>query len=327
MNIEFNKDDLNKASVGNWQMGDDFFNHFHWLTYLTQMKYGEVLFYGLNLLNNIKSNHPTSYKKIHKGTPFYWMGMAAFLSYDYVTANLMFDAALTEDLNKKTDDELKISPSFLFATLDNEIQEQAAKSLVDLAYNRINEFINIYNDPLLTTSTIGFSNLRENFIKKAISKENKFLRSLSTSFISFFLEWDYRQYQISLLTDIGSYEAFYMHLFKGCLIFESLLKANQIKPVPLTKDYQTLGSVLGFYQKELNLDRNNLKIGNATLPDIIKELPELIYKLPKCIEITGKIRNTLGHNLIWDTEINSENYYKLFLCISLSCIHAINLFY
>jgi hypothetical protein len=64
-------------------------------------------------------------------------------------------------------------------------------------------------------------------------------RTLVSTFISFLAEWDYRSRLIDL-SDAGSKEPFFSHLFRGCLLFESLLKANDCKP----PTRRTLGKML-----------------------------------------------------------------------------------
>jgi hypothetical protein len=45
------------------------------------------------------------------------------------------------------------------------------------------------------------------------------------------------------------------------------------------------------------------------------------------VELTGKIRNTLGHNLGWDVQINKLEYHHLFRIVAASCLHAIACLY
>jgi len=40
------------------------------------------------------------------------------------------------------------------------------------------------------------------------------------------IEWDYRSTLIELRPGDGTAEPFFIHLFRGCVLFESLLKAN-----------------------------------------------------------------------------------------------------
>ena len=57
------------------------------------------------------------YKKHHKGTPFYLLGMSAFHCHDYETAAFLMDAALSEDKEKSAGEDL---PAHKFMRLEVE---------------------------------------------------------------------------------------------------------------------------------------------------------------------------------------------------------------
>ena len=58
---------------------------------------------GMNFLSRCKALEPVLYECRYKGTPFYWIGCAAFLSHDYATAAFLFDAAASEDMREERD--------------------------------------------------------------------------------------------------------------------------------------------------------------------------------------------------------------------------------
>lgn len=312
------------AAYKNWQEGDKFFNQFNLFSLIQQNRYIDVIDLGKELLNHLKQIDEKAYRNIHKGTPFYWMGMASFLMHDFTTATFFFDAAVSEDINNKSEKELKESPSILFALLDDSKAEQAARYLVSATKQRIEEYINIYNDPSLNNGNLNLDFIRNSLLKKSILCMNHPWRNLSTSLISFFLEWDYRQILFNLRNQDGSCESFFIHLFKGCLLFESLLKENPKNSKGIKGD--TLNKLLPKYQEVLGLKKENLKI-SCSLPMILKEIKTMHYSLPKFIEITGKVRNTLGHSLVWSSSISSDEYQDLFMYIALSCLHLIRKLY
>jgi len=75
-----------QAGAGTIDDADTFFNRFAYATDLHQGNYGQALNNGLGLLNFLHENDADVYATIHKGTPFYWLGMAAFQVGDYQTA-------------------------------------------------------------------------------------------------------------------------------------------------------------------------------------------------------------------------------------------------
>jgi hypothetical protein len=51
--------------------------------------FSQVVNGGIQLLSGAKTFAPRGYLTAHKGTPFYVMGLAAFLSHDYETATFL----------------------------------------------------------------------------------------------------------------------------------------------------------------------------------------------------------------------------------------------
>ena len=312
------------SAFNSQESGDAFFNQFLFVQLMSQNRYSDVISYGMELLNECKNTDLKAFNSIHKGTPYYWMGMAAFLSNDFVSAVYFFDQALSEDIRNKTKEKLIISPSYLFVTLNDKIEFQAARDLVTNTISTIDQYISIYNDPYLGTKKLSIESICNCLILPSTSEPDHPWRTLSTSFISFFLEWNYRQSLINLRDQDNSKEAYFVHLFKGCLLVESLLKANNKNPIPNTSQNRTMGRILRLLRKDLGLEASNCDIGDTTFPKILSELETIHGGLPKYIEITGKIRNTLGHNLVWNVNLNHKDYHLLFSCISLSILHILN---
>lgn len=63
-----------------------FFDSFDYKKDLLEHRYSDALTKGVSLLDRCQRVAPDAYKKIHKGTPFYFIGMAAFYLSDYETA-------------------------------------------------------------------------------------------------------------------------------------------------------------------------------------------------------------------------------------------------
>jgi hypothetical protein len=273
---------------------------------------------GLRILGEIKNTSESSFKKIHKGSVYYWLGIAAFYSRDYETAVYFMDSAVSEDLRK--DLTLLDTPALLFLLLEKDNPNQYAKGLVEIASQRITSLINLYNNSIGSVQSLpimSLEGLREQFLKKAISVDNGRLRSLATALISFVLEYELRSQQLNIVTFPATKEPFILHLFKGCLLFESLLKANP----KVTPTGNTLNPVIQILQDDLCIGK--ISTHADSIQDVIKLLPTGQLCVQQAIEIAVKTRNTTGHNLAWDMDISNDNYRKIYECISISIMHSI----
>ncbi|MFC2053489.1 hypothetical protein ACFLV7_04205 [Chloroflexota bacterium] len=309
------------------EFAEELFGSFSYAHSLSDKNYSASLDEGIILLNTFQTLDREAYTKIHKGTPFYWLGTAAFMLHDFQTAVFFYDAAVSEDLRAGANPIDNSTPALRFLQLDGEAQGQAAKALVEVTQARVQDLIDQYNNATgrpKDVPDLTIQNTREYFLRLSVSPKNKSWRTLASAFISFILEWDYRNTFLDLRIESGTAEPFFIHLFKGCVLFESLLKANPNHIVPASK--KTLGPILQELHKLLNIP-NDLKIGNTDFPTIIRELEGADNSLITAIQFTGRIRNTVGHNLGWEINITKLEYQKLYFFIAVSCLHAISCLY
>jgi hypothetical protein len=210
--------------------------------------------------------------------------------------------------------------------LEGDDDRQAAKHIVQGAQKSIQEFISIYNKILqkfeMDIPLLSIESLRSGFLEPLVFSDNPDKRSLASTFITFFLEFKYRDFQLSLRPGSGTNEPFFIHLFKGCLLFESLLKNNPTKEVGT----QTLYLVLRELSDELGLP-NNFSIGKAHLSKVLEEIVTADDQLANSIILTGRLRNTLGHDLGWPSLLLGTHYRHGFLHIGISCLHSISVLY
>jgi hypothetical protein len=124
------------------------------------------------------------------------------------------------------------------------------------------------------------------------------------------------------LTAEGSREPFFLHLFKGCLLFESLLKQNPLKAI----NEQSLGRILNNdLPAELNI--THVDVRESDFDALVKSLTGNMG-IGDTIECVGKTRNTLGHNLVWiSVSLDESRYDLLFKNIASACLHAISMLY
>jgi len=281
---------------------------------------------GLDLLNRCRWLDEKAYTEIHKGGAFYWLGIASFLVNEYEMATFFFDASVSEDI-RWGDDHLKNpSPAMRFMRMDGEHPNQAARDLVRFAQARIESLVSDYNAlSANSTNNMTIQILRERLFIPSILEEHKKWRSLTSTFISFFLEWYYRNMLFDIRLSSGTFEPFYIHLFKGCLLFESLLKENPSEPwMPSSPRENTLGKALEKYSAKLG---SSVSLGqNISGPDlstILADLEKADNSILTAIKFTARLRNTLGHNLGWDIGLTKIQYFKLFQMVASTCIHTV----
>lgn len=325
MVIKFDITEYRIAAFKSSQAGDNFFNKYNFVSLLQSGNYSELIRQTIEFLKELKGTDQKAYFSIHKGTPFYWMGVAALLSNDYVSATHFLDAALSEDFRTKESSDVLKSPALFFALLDDSFPNQAARNIVSVLKQRILNVVRNYNLHMQKSQYLSFDTIRDKLFRETLSYPNHPWRNLHTSFIAFFGEYYYQKSIIELRDIKGSSSFYFSHLFRGCLIFESLLKEN--KKHILKPEINTLNKALKELKNNLQISNENTRIGNTTLPKVLDEVDSCQLTVQKCIELTGKLRNTIGHNLVWGKGLNETQYEKLFMAVAFSCLHAINLLY
>lgn len=277
------------------------------------------------LLRTCKRIDADAFRKIHKGNPYYYIGIASYLMDDYQTAIYFFDAAVTEDLTFGADPLDNPKPSTRFLMLEGDASGQAAKDLTKFAQTKVERICDYYRSTLpkhKSTPQLTLEFLRSNFIYYSLMKiENAGLRTLVTALITYCIEWDFRNSHFEYGIGEGTSEPFFMHLFRGCVLFESLIKENPSIQI----EENNLNSMLN--NKEI---RNKLQIDpiqgkgiDFTLDDLFGELSEYDHSISDAIRIAYLTRNTLGHNLGWNPNISQSQYQDLYFIIASSCLHVI----
>lgn len=280
--------------------------------------------YFFNLLITCKTIDANAFMKIHKGHPFYFIGITSFLMEDFQTAVYFFDASMTEDFNAGADPKDRAKPSTRFLMMEGEINGHTAQPLAALAKAQVERAITYYSGCTLTSGqklNLDIEGIRNNFIYRSLTtKEQPGLRTLATAFISYFIEWDFRNRHFEYGVKQGTDEPFFSHLFRGCVLFESLLKHNPT----IVATEKTLNGILTQPNIRTALGVTAIQgIGNATLEDVFQELKNPATTIDQVLKIAYLARNTLGHNLGWDNNINQEQYQKLYFIVAASCLHVI----
>lgn len=224
---------------------------------------------------------------------------------------------MKNDLNPRT-------PALLFMVLDSQNPNQAAQELTRIAERWLRTMVDEYNQ-CPNSVAITVEEVRILFLERAITDHREW-RTLVTSWISFLLEWSHRFHILNLRVEDGTWEPFYLHLFKGCILFESLLKSEPSGQVVEDNLGKILNNQKSYARARIGITRH-INTGNATLTDILQDATTTPLDIQADIEFTARLRNTVGHNLGWATRISLPEYSQLAKKVSNSCIHAISTLY
>jgi hypothetical protein len=199
------------------------------------------------------------------------------------------------------------NPASKFLTLDHQ-GNQSANRITCILNTKVENEIQRFN--LISKNNLNKDDFVNKFVKKLINNKNKSTHSIITAFYSYILEFDDRRKELELRsTEGGSMEPVLTFLFKGGLIFESLLKYLYPEKDD-GSNCQTIGDV--FKSKNFKDDFNNtIKVGAKSLKDVVDDIKG--NDATNVFEITSKLRNTTGHNLVWDDVFNDpNNFLKLY---------------
>jgi hypothetical protein len=210
--------------------------------------------------------------------------------------------------------------------LDADNPRQTGREIVQMILSRLRRAIEIYNERAAdcTAPPMSDSIVREHFLRPQMRHREKARRTLITTFISFLAEWDYRSQMIDLSAR-GSKEPFFTHLFRGCLLFESLLKNSK---TARNKKLSTLGALLHDTHFKQRLGIGKITTGSDNFGTVVRSLQRQDRSIQSAIQCTAQARNTLGHNLVWATQsLGRKKYDLLANSIVSSCLHAIATLY
>jgi len=273
------------------------------------------------------------YEQQHKGTPFYRLGTAAFFSHDYQTAAFFYDAAVSEDIRAGANPADSSTPALKFMYIKGAEPDQAAGSLVQRTESEIEKAIKSYNGREgrpQNVPALQLNDIRTKFISHVLSSGNEHLRTLATAFISFLLEWGHRSTLADLAIGKGTLEPFFIHLFKGCLLFESLQKNSPVYAKLQNNKNIREKATIGELACELKPALGNIptkKDFTANWEKVLSFLKSCNDSLDSSYQLTAKMRNALGHNLGWENRMNARQYNDLASHVTASCLHAIACLY
>ncbi|MGO9122278.1 MAG: hypothetical protein ACLQPD_32280 [Desulfomonilaceae bacterium] len=225
------------------------------------------------LLAEMEKRDQPRYRSIHKGTPFYFMAWTAFEMENYEKAIYYMDAAISEDIRQDPENWLTSCAS-TFLILENprdQVAMRAAARVEEAVAEQISRFSTVSSLPL--TKERFVTHFVKEFVKNDALPPGKNTRSIITALYTFILEYHSLYLDLRLRsTQGGSIEPFIVHLFKGGLIFESLLKELYGS---LLGNRPTLNAIfrLGDVQRDFGLPGDiATKIGASTLQEILDDV-------------------------------------------------------
>lgn len=328
--IEDFKDRYHEASE-NVNLATSFWNTYNPnpIELLMGQKYHELRERMFRLLRTCKKIDQTAYDKIHKGHPYFFIGITSYRLGDYQTAISFFDAALSEEL-KIQDGEIRQTQMFFL--LMGEQLNNAARQETLYVQTKVERSIDHYNNVISKNQDIPqitIQDLRDIFINYILNKkDDPGLRTLLTAFLTFIVEWDSRNEHFDLGVREGTSEPLFQHLFRGCVLFESLLKRNP-HPKPNHDDQKkNLGKLITFYQDEIKVklpgNFSSKKTGISELGDLLTLLKNQTTSIENSVLISFWLRNILGHSLAWEDRIDQVSYHNLYFQVTTACLHVIN---
>jgi hypothetical protein len=257
------------------------------------------------ILAQIKRIDPDRYSTMHKGTPFYIMGWLAYEMRDYEKGVFYMDAALSEDVHNAPTD-WKTLPAAAFLFLDDTNMNAAARTITIEAKKEVETHVKRFARE--SGEKLNMGSLIDEFFKP--HAEVYTYRSIITSLLTFLLESKDLRLQLDIRSSYGgSLEPFLTHLFKGGLIFESLLKRN----------YSSAGNTLGKYLEVSKADLElKIEVYKRHLPYELEKFPLLLRQWQtenfqeRAVAIAYGVRNTSGHDLGWQDIFSGNIFNELF---------------
>lgn len=269
------------------------------------------------LLDVLESYNPTHFREIHKGTPYYFMAWLSLQMEDYEKGVFYMDTAIGEDLRLLGStwdiNSSESTPGIKFILLTDaniQVASGSATQLETLVGQELNNF-----------STKAQVNLdKDIFVQKFIRESGLFrngtFRTIVTSLYSYILEFQSRQTQLKLRSsEEGSIEPFLTHLFKGCVILESLLKLKSPGDTA-----ETLNPAIRAHNVALGIDLNVFP-RHSSFEQVINNITQLenqgVEYKNVCFATAYGIRNTTGHQLAWPDvfRTNPEAYERAYRAI------------
>jgi hypothetical protein len=225
------------------------------------------------------------YGKIHKGTPFFFLAWLSFDLRDYEKALTYLDAAISED-TRADPIGWRDRPGSRLLRLDPD-PLHVGRRIIAVLRERLTEELGRFHGA--TGVSLKLTEFLDRVPSRLLATSDS--RMIASAFYVFILEADERAEELAMRSIAGgSTGPAQSLLFRGGVLFESLLK--QIYP-----GHSTLGAILhdSAFQHDFP---GTYRTSAASLADILADMPD--NSCETAFSTTARLRNTTGHNLIWD---------------------------
>lgn len=251
----------------------------------------ERFVYYKELLTRLRASDKQKFASVHKGVPLYFLSWLAFDLHQFEAALHFLDACIEEDKNKAPTEWFQ-NPAAQFLVLNASVQgaQRTAQMLASRIDQELSRFQGHYGVALARSDFLA------RFAKPMLMNA---AGAVVAGFYAFVLEFDDRAMEITLRSapHLGSYQPLFLHLFKGGLLLETLLKLSFSH-----LSAKTLGDILHHqdFKDKVGFNPPSIKIRDPEVPistlctDARSATPEAAFLA------TGRLRNMMGHNLIRD---------------------------
>lgn len=262
------------------------------------------------LLEELQAIDKEKFARTHKGTAFFFLFWTAYDCGFYDKALFYLDAAISENILIAPHSwHKRQSAKYLWL---NEAPDNAAGRAVEHTKGLLKEQLERFNR-IAGVKAVTLDDFIEKFARKLATRtangrvESRPERTIVTALYTYLAEAESRYKELKLRSrGGGSMELPLKHLFKGGLIFESLLK--ECYP---THCNGMLGKIFEdhYFQRDF---RGKISTRANSLAHILA-LTTSDARLT-AFEVTSKLRNTTGHNLVWgDVNVvfaNPDNFKR-----------------
>ena len=266
------------------------------------------------LLRRLMQNDQEKYQQAHKGTPFYFMSWLAFDLRNWEKALFYIDAAISEDVRNNPHDPngpdgWKSQPGARFLLLD--VADQTADRTISEVRTILQRELTRFNS-ISNLKPLDIDSSWRDFVRNLLVDPSQ--RTIISALYVFMLEFGDRHSELSLRQGStgGSNQPFTVHLFTGGLLFESLLK----RCYPTNDKGERNRTLSGILKTQQFLQDFNLQQppdGSAESLDEIYNAIQGSVTIRTAFSTAAKLRNTTGHNLVWDNIFSAPpTYVELF---------------
>lgn len=260
------------------------------------------------MLLRLRRADQVKYERMHKGTPFYFMSWLAFDLRNYEKGLFYIDSAISEDVRKTQStadpDAWKRAPGAKFLLLEpqDEVAQRAINEVRAALDREIVRFNDVSDKPALDLDII------RQYVTGLITDPK--LRTIVSALYVFALEFADRVRELDLRRGStgGSNEPFTVHLFKGGLLLESLLK-HYYPRNDAGSENRTLGEVFRTTAFQQNFTPGGPPPSSAATLRKIHDAIAGVDAVVAAFGTSAKLRNTTGHNLVWDDVFSDAQIY------------------